>query len=384
MTRYKYFIEDWWLTIDRWLLFCVFGLMIFGYIMSFAASPVIAHKLEIPLYHFTYKHMFFSVLGIFVMLFLSCLRPDKLRVLVFIMMVFLLFVLASTLFIGVEIKGASRWLRIAGISLQPSEFYKPCFVVVIAWCLAMKNIQVGSSQILAFGLWLLTCCILVLQPDIGQMILLSCVCAVLFFLAGGSYRLMSVLSLIGLCLSVFVYHQFSHVHSRVNSFLDSSQTSYQTDKALSAIKNGGVFGTGLGNGQVKHILPDAHTDYVFAVAVEEGGVIFGSFIILIFMAIIFRVFCRLKNIKEHWVQLASAGLVTLFGLQAVINLSVNLNLIPAKGMTLPFVSYGGSSVIALAITMGLLLSFTRFHKKNRSILPQRYSDGSILQEISDG
>ncbi len=381
MKRYKYFIEDWWLTIDRWLLFAVLGLMVLGYIMSFAASAVVANKLEIPTYYFIYKHMLFSVLGIFVMLFFSCLRVDKLRVLVLVMMFLSLLALLSTLLIGVEIKGASRWLSVAGISIQPSEFYKPCFVVVVACCLAIKNTRVDvPGHIWAFALWFFTCLILLLQPDIGQMVLLSCVCTVLFFLAGVSYRLLSILSLIGLSIAVFVYHQFSHVYLRVNYFLDSSQTSYQTSKALSAIHNGGIFGTGLGNGQVKHILPDAHTDYVFAVAVEEGGMLIGCVIIFIFIAIVLRVFWRLRKVKEHWVQLASAGLVTLFGLQAAINLSVNLNLIPAKGMTLPFVSYGGSSIIALALTMGLLLSLTRYHNKNRSILLQPSPSASVLRE----
>ena len=217
----------------------------------------------------------------------------------------------------------------------------------------------------AYDVWyalalLVGCCLLLaMQPDFGQTILLALVWMCLFYLAGGSLKLIAGLSSIGLAAGVYVYSAYPYFRSRIERFLDpSTGDTYQVDKAMDAIRSGGVTGVGPGDGKVKSILPDAHADYVFAVAAEEGGLLMGGFIILTF-AFLVRALWALREENEHWVQLASAGLICLFGLQAIINLGVNLNLIPSKGMTLPFISYGGSSLLASAITMGMLVGLMR-------------------------
>jgi cell division protein FtsW len=205
------------------------------------------------------------------------------------------------------------------------------------------------------------------------MILLTIVWTAMFFLAGGSYLFLSAMSLTGLGLLVFLYQSFPHFRFRIDRFLEPSLGgTYQTDKALEAFRNGGLFGTGPGDGKIKHVLPDGHTDYVFAVAAEEFGLVVGLLIICIFAAIILRSLISLRDSRDHWIQLAGTGLIILFGMQTIINMAVNLNLMPPKGMTLPFISYGGSSLLALALTMGMILSLTRHSSGQKRIL----SDGS--------
>jgi cell division protein FtsW len=205
-----------------------------------------------------------------------------------------------------------------------------------------------------------TCGLLAMQPDFGQTILLGLVWMCLFFLSGGSMKLIAAMAGLGLFAGSYVYSTYGYFQSRIDRFLDpSTGDTYQVDKAMDAIRSGGITGVGPGDGRVKSILPDAHADYVFAVAAEEGGLIIGCFIVFAFAFLVWRALWALREEREHWVQLAASGLICLFGLQAIINLSVNLNLIPSKGMTLPFISYGGSSLLASAITMGMLVGLMR-------------------------
>ena len=266
-----------------------------------------------------------------------------------------------TLFAGVAVKGASRWLHVFGVSIQPSEILKPAFVVVVAWLMARQQARFKAYDIyLAVGLLLGCCFLLVLHPDFGQTILLALVWMCLFYLAGGSMKLIAAMTGIGLTAGAYVYTAYPYFRGRIERFLDpSTGDTYQVDKAMDAIRSGGVTGVGPGDGKVKSILPDAHADYVFAVAAEEGGLLLGGFIILTFGFLVWRGLWALRDENEHWVQLASAGLICLFGLRAIINLAVNLNLIPSKGMTLPFISYGGSSLLASATTMGMLVGLMR-------------------------
>ena len=303
----------------------------------------------------------FLVLAAFVFLTVSMLDAIWIRRLAVLMLVGAIGGVVLTLFAGVTVKGASRWLHIFGVSIQPSEMLKPAFVVVVAWLLARQRARFKAHDIWYALALLIGCCLLLaMQPDFGQTILLALVWMCLFYLAGGSLKLIAGLSSVGLAAALYVYSTYPYFRSRIERFLDpSTGDTYQVDKAMDAIRSGGITGVGPGDGQVKSILPDAHADYVFAVAAEEGGLLMGGFIILTFAFLVWRALWALREENEHWVQLASAGLICLFGLQAIINLGVNLNLIPSKGMTLPFISYGGSSLLASAITMGMLVGLMR-------------------------
>ena len=350
-------IAKWWWTVDRQMVIGVMVLLGMGFFAAFAASPAVAQHIGKSTYYFANKQLVFLVLAAFVFLAVSMLDAIWIRRLAVLMLVGAIGGVVLTLFAGVTVKGASRWLHIFGVSIQPSEMLKPAFVVVVAWLLARQRARFKAHDIWYALALLIGCCLLLaMQPDFGQTILLALVWMCLFYLAGGSLKLIAGLSSIGLAAGVYVYSAYPYFRSRIERFLDpSTGDTYQVDKAMDAIRSGGVTGVGPGDGKVKSILPDAHADYVFAVAAEEGGLLMGGFIILTFAFLVWRALWSLREENEHWVQLASAGLICLFGLQAIINLGVNLNLIPSKGMTLPFISYGGSSLLASAITMGMLV-----------------------------
>ena len=354
-------IAQWWWTVDRQMVIGVLILLALGFFAAFAASPAVAQHIGKSTYHFANKQLVFLGLAAFVFLFVSMLDAIWIRRLAVLMLVGAIGGVVLTLFAGVTVKGASRWLHVFGVSIQPSEILKPAFVVVVAWLMARQR-----ARFKAYDVWwalalLLGCCfLLALQPDFGQTILLALVWMCLFYLAGGSMKLIAFMTGIGLTAGTYVYTAYPYFRSRIERFLDpSTGDTYQVDKAMDAIRSGGVTGVGVGDGKVKSILPDAHADYVFAVAAEEGGLLMGGFIIMTFAFLVWRALWALREESEHWVQLASAGLICLFGLQAIINLAVNLNLIPSKGMTLPFISYGGSSLLASAITMGMLVGLMR-------------------------
>ncbi len=354
-------IAKWWWTVDRQMVIGVMVLLGMGFFAAFAASPAVAQHIGKSTYYFANKQLVFLVLAAFVFLAVSMLDAIWIRRLAVLMLVGAIGGVVLTLFAGVTVKGASRWLHIFGVSIQPSEMLKPAFVVVVAWLLARQRARFKAHDIWYALALLIGCCLLLaMQPDFGQTILLALVWMCLFYLAGGSLKLIAGLSSVGLAAGLYVYSAYPYFRSRIKRFLDpSTGDTYQVDKAMDAIRSGGITGVGPGDGQVKSILPDAHADYVFAVAAEEGGLLMGGFIILTFAFLVWRALWALREENEHWVQLASAGLICLFGLQAIINLGVNLNLIPSKGMTLPFISYGGSSLLASAITMGMLVGLMR-------------------------
>ena len=354
-------IAKWWWTVDRQMVIGVMVLLGMGFFAAFAASPAVAQHIGKSTYYFANKQLVFLVLAAFVFLAVSMLDAIWIRRLAVLMLVGAIGGVVLTLFAGVTVKGASRWLHIFGVSIQPSEMLKPAFVVVVAWLLARQRARFKAHDIWYALALLIGCCLLLaMQPDFGQTILLALVWMCLFYLAGGSRKLIAGLSSVGLAAGLYVYSAYPYFRSRIERFLDpSTGDTYQVDKAMDAIRSGGITGVGPGDGQVKSILPDAHADYVFAVAAEEGGLLMGGFIILTFAFLVWRALWALREENEHWVQLASAGLICLFGLQAIINLGVNLNLIPSKGMTLPFISYGGSSLLASAITMGMLVGLMR-------------------------
>ena len=353
----------WWWTVDRWTLAALLALIGFGYVMMLAASPAVAERIGASSRHmFFIKQVAYLMLATAAMVGVSLLTVRQLRR--FALAGFLLFLVltAATLVVGTEIKGARRWLPIPGFSLQPSEFIKPFFAVVAAWLIAegkAPGSRVWGASI-AVGLFLVIAAVLKGQPDIGMLLVLASVFFAQFFVAGMNMFLVVAVGALVVTAAGLGYMLFPHVQSRVHRFLDpSSGDSYQVSVALEAFANGGLMGRGPGEGRVKNVLPDAHADFVFAVAGEEFGMVVCLVILALFAFVVVRGLVRLIGENDLFVMLAGTGLLTQFGLQAFVNMGSTLHLIPTKGMTLPFVSYGGSSVLAIAIGMGMLLALTR-------------------------
>ncbi len=353
----------WWWTVDRWTLAALLALIGFGYVMMLAASPAVAERIGASSRHmFFIKQVAYLMMATSLMVAVSLLSPRGVRRLALMGFVVALVLTAATLVVGTEIKGARRWLPIPALSLQPSEFLKPFFAVVAAWLIAegkMPGSRVWGATI-ALGLYLVIAAILKGQPDIGMLIVISAVLFAQFFVAGLNLFLVGGFAGLGVLGAISAYLMFPHVQSRVQRFLDpSSGDSYQVSVAMEAFANGGLLGRGPGEGRVKNVLPDAHADFVFAVAGEEFGMVICLVILALFAFVVVRGLMRLLAENDLFVMLAGTGLLTQFGLQAFVNMASTLHLIPTKGMTLPFVSYGGSSVLAIAIGMGMLLALTR-------------------------
>ncbi len=265
------------------------------------------------------------------------------------------------LFTGTEIKGAQRWLSILGFSLQPSEFIKPAFIIVAAWVMALQKTKEGTpGNLIAAGLYFLVIILLLLQPDLGMTFIVTCALAAQVFLAGFPFRLLIAFGAAGIAGLIAAYFSLDHVRSRIDRFIDpASGDTFQVDKSLEAFRSGGLLGTGPGQGTVKLSLPDAHADFIFSVAGEEFGLWFVLVIMLVFGFIILRGFNRLMDSDDIFTLLATGGLLTMFGLQALVHMGSSLHLLPAKGMTLPFISYGGSSLLSMGYAMGSVLALTR-------------------------
>jgi cell division protein FtsW len=352
---------EWWWTVDRLLLFALFGLMLTGIVLSLAASPAVAHRIGLDTFHFVNRQVFFLVPATIVLLVTSFLPPRWIRRLALVAFIGALVLVVLTLFIGAEVKGARRWLNFAGVGLQPSEFLKPAFVVLSAWLFAesVKRPEMPAN-LLAMLLLAATVTPLVLQPDVGQTTLITVVWAALFFMAGMRWLWVFGMAGVGAAGIVGAYYTFSHVRRRIDKFLEpGTADTFQVDVAIDAFQQGGWFGKGPGEGTVKRIIPDSHTDFIFAVAAEEFGIILCLVIVSLFAFIVLRSLSHAFRDEDPFCRFAVSGLAMLFGLQSCINLMVNLHLIPPKGMTLPFVSYGGSSLIALAFGMGMLIALTR-------------------------
>jgi len=352
---------DWWRTTDRLTLAAVVILMLGGIVLSLAASPPVAARLNLDAFHFVNRHVLFLVPAILVLLATSLLTPRQIRRLALVVFVFSAILVAATPFFGAEIKGARRWLVIFGLNIQPSEFLKPAFVILVAWLFgeSARRPEMPANTV-ALGLLLLVVSLLVLQPDFGQTLLLLLVWGALFFMAG--MRLIWVAGLGGVAAVGLVgaYFTVPHVARRIKRFLDpASGDTYNIDIALESFTRGGWFGRGPGEGTVKRLLPGSHTDFVFAVAAEEFGIAICLVLAALFAFVVVRALLRAMRNDDPFTRFAVSGLAILFGLQSAINMAVNLHLLPAKGMTLPFISYGGSSMISLAYGMGMLLALTR-------------------------
>lgn len=352
----------WWASLDRWTLAALLTLVAIGYVMMLSASPAVAERIGATSRHmFLTRQILYSSIAILVMVGVSMLPVKWVLRAALLGTLGALALTALTLVAGHEIKGARRWLSFPGGSLQPSEFLKPCLAVVCGWLLAEgKREGRFPGLLIAFAViggvaWLLK-----QQPDIGMLAVIVAVFLAQVFVSGINLAWVGLGfgAMAGLAVLAFTLH--GHVRSRVQRFLNpESGDNFQIRMSLEAFGNGGLFGRGPGEGRVKDVLPDAHADFVFPVAAEEFGLIACLVIVGIFAFIVLRGLWRLMEERDLFVSLAAAGLLVQFGLQAFINMGSSLHLIPTKGMTLPFVSYGGSSVVALAIGMGFLLALTR-------------------------
>lgn len=354
-------LSEWWWTVDRLLLAAVMALIIAGVILSLAASPPVAARIGLDPFHFFNRHVLFLVPSIIVMIGVSFLSPKQIRRSALIVFAFSIVLIVATLMFGPEVKGAKRWITIIGVNIQASEAAKPSFVVLVAWLFSesARRPEMPATS-MALGLLTMLVTLLVMEPDFGQTMLVLAVWGTLFFLAG--MRMIWVFGLIGASgVGLFsAYLLVPHVAGRIQRFMNpASGDTFQVDLAMESFMHGGWFGQGPGEGTVKRILPDSHTDFVFAVAAEEFGIILCLALLALFAFIVLRALSRAYATEDLFARFATAGLAIMFGTQAAINIAVNLHLIPAKGMTLPFISYGGSSMISLAYGVGMLLALTR-------------------------
>jgi len=354
-------LSEWWWTVDRLLLAAFMTLMLGGVILSLAASPPVAARIGLDPFHFFNRHVMFLVPSMIVMVAVSFLSPRQVRRTALIVFAVSVALVIATLLFGPEVKGSKRWITIVGINIQASESLKPAFVVLVAWLFAesARRPEMPATS-MALGTLLLTVTLLVLEPDFGQTMLLLMVWGTLFFIAG--MRMIWVFGLMGAgAVGLFgAYMLVPHVAGRIKRFMDpASGDTFQVDMAMESFTHGGWFGQGPGEGTVKRILPDSHTDFVFAVAAEEFGIILCLALLALFAFIVIRALARAYQSEDLFARFAAAGLAIMFGIQASINMAVNLHLMPAKGMTLPFISYGGSSMISLAYGVGMLLALTR-------------------------
>lgn len=351
----------WWFTVDHVLLSAFVALIATGVVLSLAASPAVAMKKGLPTYYFVERHVLFAALSSIVLIAVSFLTPSGVRRLALVLTGLALLAMGAVILTGQEMNGARRWLSILGYSFQPSELAKPGFVVLMAWLFSEAAVRKDVPALpLAIVLWGTFGALLIMQPDVGQTVLVSATAGTLYLLAGlplaGALLLLAAGG-IGLW---FAYQNFPHVQMRIDGFFHTLPfENFQGDRALQSFSEGGFFGRGPGEGTIKSVLPDAHTDYIFAVVAEEYGVVACLVLLGIFAFIVLRALSRAGSEGDPPIRLAIQGLAVLFGLQALINMAVNVGLLPPKGMTLPFISAGGSSMLALAVTAGMLLALTR-------------------------
>lgn len=351
----------WWWTVDRWTLLAVATLLGFGYVMVLAASPAVAVRIHEARHWFIVKQVVFLAAAGGVVVATSMLSPRGIRRLALLGGLAALGLTAATLVIGVEIKGARRWIALPGMSVQPSEFLKPCFAVVTAWLLS-EGRRVGrfAGTAAVLAIYALIALLLKAQPDMGMLVVVTSVLLVQGFVAGLNLVLVGLGAGAIAAAGVGAFFVFPHVHSRVMRFLDpASGDNYQVMRSLEAFGQGGLLGRGPGEGHIKDVLPDAHADFVFSVMGEEFGLVVCLLVLGVFAFVVLRGLLKLVAERDLFVVLAASGLLASFGLQAFINMASSLRLIPTKGMTLPFVSYGGSSVVAIALGIGMLLALTR-------------------------
>lgn len=355
-------LSRWWWTVDRWTLIAVFLLAALGIVLTMAASPAVAERLRYEPFYFARRQAVYLPVSLCILVATSLLSPKGVRRVAFGGFVLAGLLTIATLFIGVEVKGSVRWLRLGGVSIQPSEFLKPAFAVVCAWWFA--NSRLGESK--AGYFWATAALgaiagVLALQPDIGTTLLMAGIWAVQVFLAGCPLVVVGLLAFAFFGGGIGAYLCLDHVRRRIDYFLNpgSGDEGYQVERALAAFRSGGLFGRGPGEGRVKEVLPDAHADTIFAVAGEEFGLVLCVIVVGLFAFVVIKALSRALKDNDLFAVLAASSLISLFGAQALMNMASTLHLMPPKGITLPFISYGGSATIALAWGVGMMLALTR-------------------------
>jgi cell division protein FtsW len=367
-------VARWWLTVDRWTLGALMILIGCGCVMVLAASPSVAERVarshqQFSRESFIVKQFVFLALSIGIMVGVSMMPVRTVKNLAVLGCGVALLATAMTLLVGAEAKGAARWISIAGNRIQPSEFLKPCFALTTAWLVARQRVKGGwQGTIIALALLATIVLILKKQPDVGMMFVISAVFVIQLFLSG--VNLMWIIPVAALASGggVLLYKFDTHVHDRVDKFLYSKGGNYQIDRVMEAFANGGLFGRGAGEGIVKDKIPDVHADVVFAVVGEEFGMVVSLLVVAVFAFIVLRGLLKLMKEPDLFHVLACGGLISGFGLQAMINLFSTLGMMPTKGMTLPFISYGGSSAVAVGLGMGILLCLTRTRTREERVI----------------
>lgn len=355
-------VGQWWWTSDRWLMGSVAALILAGVLISFGTSPAAAQRMNLAFpFHFAVRQSIFAVLASVILIGTSMLGPRGVRRAAFFIYIGSVLIMMALPFLGHESKGATRWLQVAGFTLQPSEFLKPALIVLVAWMFSEGQKGQGVPGVsIAFCLYALSVTLLLLQPDVGQTLLITVAFGAAFWMAGVPLSWIMVLggfAVAGLCSTYFL---FDHVAARVDKFFSPEKAdTLQVDRAGQAIAAGGLFGRGPGEGIMKRHVPDMHTDFAYSAAAEEHGLILSLLLIALFAFVVIRGLYKAMKLQDSFEQIAAAGLFTMVGVQAFINVAVNLNLIPTKGMTLPFISYGGSSSLAMGLTLGLALALVR-------------------------
>ena len=355
-------LPRWWRTIDKWTMSCIFVLFGIGLLLGLASSPPLAARNGLEPFHYVTRQAVFGCMAMIAMVAVSMMTPQLVRRLAVMASIATFIALAGLPFFGTDFgKGAVRWYSLGFASIQPSEFLKPAFIVMAAWLLAAGQVMGGPpGRTYSFVLTMVIVLLLALQPDFGQAALVLFAWGVMYFVGGAPMILLLGIAVVVVLSGMFSYNNSEHFARRIDGFLSPDlDPRTQLGYATNAIREGGFFGVGVGEGQVKWSLPDAHTDFIIAVAAEEYGLICVLVIIALYATIVVRSLMRLMKERDPFIRLAGTGLACAFGVQAMINMGVTVRLLPAKGMTLPFVSYGGSSLIAGGIAVGMLLAFTR-------------------------
>ena len=374
---------QWWWSVDRALLASFLTLIVIGLVLSFAASPAVAERIGADTFYFIKHHAVFVLPAAMILMSVSFFAPRDIRRMALVVLAVGMVMLLATLFIGQEVKGSRRWINLAGMSIQPSEVVKPAFIIVAAWLFSerLRRPEIPGN-LMAILLLFMVVGLLLAQPDVGQTILTVVSWGAIFFVAGLQIFWILGLGLTGVGAVYMAYVTFPHVHARVDRFLAKpdvgpskfASDNFQVQTALDSFTNGGWLGRGPGEGTVKKILPDSHTDFVMAVVGEEYGILVCILLVSLFAFIVGRALWFAFREDDPFIRLAVVGLATQFGIQSAINMAVNLHLMPAKGMTLPFISYGGSSMISLAFGMGCLLALTRRRPQATRMVPSIHGE----------
>ena len=360
-------VAKWWRNIDKQILFLFVFLLLLGLFFSFSStSSVVGEKMNKETYFFFIKHLVFVSISLFLLIIISMQEKKKLTKFLLFLFFISIVLLFLTLVVGVEVKGSKRWMEFGPFPrFQPVELVKPLFIIFVAKVIALnEKVNLYRRYLFSFLVLLLIVMVLINQPDLGQTLLLTSVWITMIFVSGFNMAILSILGLVFIgiiALLIFFFpEKFGYVFFRIKTFIyPKTGDDFQSQKALEAIKQGGLTGQGMGEGILKDEVPEAHSDYIIAVISEEFGAIFVLFIVILFLFIAYKVLNKVFSEQDEFLKLALLGLVSLLIIQMFVHIGVNIRLLPTTGMTLPFLSYGGSSLMGSSIIAGIILNFTR-------------------------